>query len=294
VSSPATRISIPQRPGWHAGSLRTVLNRTGSASPDSSLVGRPSADAPAAGRDDTILPRRLDVAVPEEDDSGWPLSEVTMLSLYRARLVRGPVPAPRPLVVIALYDTVYATWHPHTAWNLRGLGQYPPVYARIPIDEQFGLGLLGGEKVPCPNTDKIASAWRLFEDFSNGFMARAQQVGNADPNYYETKLHCQKCNYRSRVPGHADRLLAEGDRFMCHPLGRMVIHADVPEASVPHPTTGFDFERGCLIRGDDGAVVMVYGSPRARLTDRYLDTYLGPAKRSYRGRDGTLYIARAS
>ena len=99
-----------------------------------------------------------------------------MLALYQARLGRGPVPDPRPLLVVALDDTVYATWGPQASWNRRGLGRYAPAYGRIPIDQQFGLGLLGGAQVPCPNTGKVAGPWKLFGDLQGGFAARAQQV----------------------------------------------------------------------------------------------------------------------
>jgi hypothetical protein len=222
-----------------------------------------------------------------------------MLSLYQARLVRRPVPASHPLIVVALYDTVYATWRPHATWNRRGLGQFAPAHVRIPIDQQFGLGLLGGTLVPCPNTDMVAGAWRLsgawrlFSDISNGFTARNLQVGNSNPNYYEIKLHCRKCNYRSIVPAYVDMSPAERRRSLRHPPGRTAVRTTVPEAWVPYATAGFDFARGCLINDDHGAVVVVYGSPRTRLTDPYLDMHLGPAKRSYHGRDGALYVARA-
>jgi hypothetical protein len=213
-----------------------------------------------------------------------------MLSLYQARLVRPPVPAPGPLVVAAVYDTVYATWGPHATWSR--MGRYAPVYARIPVDEQFGLEFLGGKRVPCPNTDKLAVHSVIGPiSSSGGFMAHTYEH---EWRRYRTQLRCWTCTYRSEVGGAFNQLRTENRLLVCHPPGRTVIHADELEASVPNATTGFDFERGCLIGGDGTAVVLVYGSPRARLTDRYLDVHLGPAERSYHGRDGALYVARAT
>jgi hypothetical protein len=82
-----------------------------------------------------------------------------MLSLYRARLIRGPVPVRSLLVVVAVYDTMYATWRAQATWSR--LGRYAPTHARIPIDEQFGLGLLGGTRVPCPPS-KSTTWWDAY------------------------------------------------------------------------------------------------------------------------------------
>jgi hypothetical protein len=213
-----------------------------------------------------------------------------MLSLYQARLVRAPVPAPGPLVVAAVYDTVYATWGPHATWSR--MGRYAPAHARIPVDEQFGLELLGGTRVLCPNTDKLAVHSVIGPNSSSGgFMAHTYEH---EWRRYRTQLRCWTCNYRSEVGGAFNQLRTENRLLVCHPRGRTLIHADELEASVPNTTTGFDFERGCLIGGDGTAIVLVYGSPRARLTDRYLDVHLGPAERSYHGRDGALYVVRAT
>jgi hypothetical protein len=46
------------------------------------------------------------------------------------------------LVVVAVYGTMYATWRPQRPGA--DSGQYAPTYARIPIDEQFVLEVLGG------------------------------------------------------------------------------------------------------------------------------------------------------
>jgi hypothetical protein len=210
-----------------------------------------------------------------------------MLSLYRARLMRGPVPVPGTLVVVAVYGTIYATWRAYATWSR--LGRYAPMFARIPIDEQFGLGLLGGTRVPCPNTDKVAGG-SVSGPTSGGFVAHSYRSDDGDPY---TELHCWTCTYRNKVAGQADSLRAEGRSVIRHPPGWTVIHADALEAPVPHATTGFDFERGCLTV-NDGSMVLVYGSPRARLTDHYLDTHLGPAERVHRGPDGALWVVRAS
>jgi DNA-directed RNA polymerase subunit RPC12/RpoP len=212
-----------------------------------------------------------------------------MLSLYRATLARPPVPARNPLVVVAVYGTIYATWRPHASWGR--LGRYAPTYARIPIDEQFGLELLGGTRMPCPNTDKVADPW-LYRT-SDAFRLRAVSQGDENRKRY-TELHCQVCDYRIMVPGRPETLRAEGWSLIRHPFGPTVIYGDVREASVPNATTGFDFARGCLVRVDDGAVDVVYGS-RLRVTDRFLDKHLGPVKRSHYGRGvGGIYVVRAS
>lgn len=212
-----------------------------------------------------------------------------MLLLYRATLVRAPVPVRTPLVVVAVYGTMYATWRPHATWGR--LGRCAPTYAQIPIDEQFGLELLSAIRKPCPNTDKVAGPWS--RGTSDTFRARA--VSHGDENRKRnSELQCQVCNYRSIVPGRPETLRAENWLLIRHPFGPTVIYAGVPHASVPNATTGFDFERGCLVRGDDGAIEVVYGS-RLRVTDRFLHRHLGPAKRSHYGRGvGGIYVVRAS
>ena len=106
-----------------------------------------------------------------------------MLALYRATLVRAPVPVRTLLVVVAVYGTMYATWRPHATWGR--LGHYAPTYARIPIDEQFGLELLGGTRVPRPNADKVAGPWsrRPPTPFGRGQYLRETKIGNAMANY---------------------------------------------------------------------------------------------------------------
>jgi hypothetical protein len=63
------------------------------------------------------------------------------------------------LVVVAVYDTMYATWRAQATWSR--LGRYAPTHARIPTDEQFGLGLLGGTRVPCPPS-KSTTWWDAY------------------------------------------------------------------------------------------------------------------------------------
>jgi hypothetical protein len=192
--------------------------------------------------------------------------------------------------VVAVYGTMYATWRPHASWGR--LGRYAPTYARIPIDDQFGLELLGGTRMPCPNIDKVADSWRYGT--SDAFRARAVAQGDEIYRKRSSKLHCQVCNYRIVVSDRPETLRAEDWLLIRHPFGPTVIDADVPQASVPNATTGFDFARGCLIKDDDGAIDVVYGS-RLRVTDRFLDKHLGPAKRSHYGRGaGGIYVVRAS
>ena len=220
-------------------------------------------------------------------------SEVAMLTLYQARLVRPPQPATQPLMVSFHYDSVWATWSRTT--------NYPPMHTRVPLDDRLGLALLEGERVPCPHTNQLPRDTR--SPFPVGNRA-VRQVGGFHgefrvwPDYNNagdqtgSLVRCDTCAYHGYVAGSPKLHRAKDPAELRHPTGRTIIRAPVACAPLPTATTSFDFDHGRLVAGAD-AVDLVYGTPRSRLSDRYLDSHLGPPARTYHGLDGVLYVARA-
>jgi hypothetical protein len=227
--------------------------------------------------------------------------EVAMLTLYQARLVRPPQPATQPLMVSFHYDSVWATWS-------RTIN-YPPMHTRVPLDDRLGLALLEGERVPCPHTNQLPRDTRSPLHPGLGFavgsgIRAVRQVGGFHgefrvwPDYNDagdpagSLVRCDTCAYRGYVGGPPNFLRAQDPAELRHPTGRTIIRAPVACAPLPTATTSFDFDHGRLVAGTD-AVDLVYGTPRSRLSNRYLDTHLGPAARTYHSLDGVLYVARA-